>query len=157
MDIMNSIFDYTRQTRKILLTLTEGLSTEQLNKIPAGFNNNIAWNLGHLVVSTPALCYLRSSVQPQYHIPYLEKYMKGTKPEAEISAEEIERMKEELLKSIDRIEQDYQAKAFENFVPFATSTYKYTVQNIDEMLLCCVAHDNMHTGQVSALRKLVQQ
>lgn len=154
---MNNVFDYTKQTRKILLNLLEGLTTEQLNKIPEGFNNNIAWNIGHLVVSTPALCYLRSNVQPEYEIPYLVKYMKGSRPEAYISEEEINQMKEALLTSIDRIEQDYQAKAFENFVPFATSTYKYTVQNIDEMLLCCIAHDNMHTGQVSALRKLVQQ
>ena len=140
-----------------MLNLLEGLTTEQLNKIPAGFNNNIAWNIGHLVVSTPALCYLRSNVQAGYEIPYLEKYMKGSRPEAYISEEEINQMKEALFISIDRIEQDYQAKAFENFEPFATSTYKYTVQNIDEMLLCCIAHDNMHTGQVSALRKLVQQ
>ncbi len=138
-----------------MLNLLEGLTTAQLNKIPAGFNNNIAWNLGHLVVSTPTLCYLRSSVQPQFEIPFLEKYMKGTKPEYNVSEEEINVLKDELLKSIDRIEQDYQAKAFEKFVPFATATYKYTVQNIDEMLLCCLAHDNMHTGQVSALRKLV--
>jgi uncharacterized damage-inducible protein DinB len=152
---MNNTFNYTRQTRKILLNLLEGLTTEQLNKIPAGFNNNIAWNIGHLVVSTPALCYLRSNVQPEYDIPYLAKYMKGTRPESDISAEEISLLKDELFKSIDRIELDYQAKAFEHFAPFATSTYKYTVQDIDEMLLCCLAHDNMHTGQVSALRKLL--
>lgn len=152
---MNNVFDYTRQTRRIMLNLIEGLTTEQLNKIPVGFNNNIAWNLGHLLVSTPILCYLRSNVQPEFEVPLSSKYMKGTKPESDVSEEEINVLKNELLKSIDRIEQDYQAKAFENFVPFATSTYQYTVQNIDEMLLCCLAHDNIHTGQVSALRKLV--
>lgn len=152
---MNNTFNYIIQTRKILLQLTEGLTVAQLNTIPEGFNNNIIWNLGHLAVSTPVLCYIRSNVQPQREIPFIEKYIKGSKPEGPISEAEIEELKQQLFSSIEQIEQDYQAKAFENFEPFATSTYKYTVQNIDEMLLCCLAHDNIHTGQVSALRKLV--
>ena len=40
-----------KETRPRLLELAEGLSAEEQLKIPAGFNNNILWNVGHLAVT----------------------------------------------------------------------------------------------------------
>jgi hypothetical protein len=34
----------TRQTRANFLSLMNGLSEEQLNHMPTGFNNNMIWN-----------------------------------------------------------------------------------------------------------------
>ena len=34
-----------------------GLSTAQLNHIPTGFNNNLAWQMGHSVITQQILCY----------------------------------------------------------------------------------------------------
>ena len=51
------IFKYIRRNRELFLDLVNSLSVDQLNKIPEGFNNNIAWNFGHIVITTQALCY----------------------------------------------------------------------------------------------------
>lgn len=47
---MQKHFEILLKTRQLLLKITENLTDEQLNKIPQGFKNNIAWNIGHLVV-----------------------------------------------------------------------------------------------------------
>ena len=59
-----NVFKYIRRNRELFLELVNSLSIEQLNKIPEGFNNNIAWNFGHIVVTTQTLCYVRSGVKP---------------------------------------------------------------------------------------------
>lgn len=40
-----------RHIRTSVLNLIESLTLKQINEIPAGFNNNIIWNLGHLVAT----------------------------------------------------------------------------------------------------------
>jgi uncharacterized damage-inducible protein DinB len=104
---MNS-FEYSYVIRRRLGDLARSLSTEQLNKIPEGCNNNIAWHIGHLAVSTELLCYLRSGVQPGRIVLQADQYKNGTKPEAPVSAEEIAQLAERLISSIDTIRQDYE-------------------------------------------------
>jgi hypothetical protein len=40
-----------RKLRFAVLKAVEQLTTEQLNKVPDGFNNNIIWNIAHLIAS----------------------------------------------------------------------------------------------------------
>ena len=42
--------------RKTSLKVLSGLSMVALNTIPPGFNNNLIWNFGHVVVSQQTLC-----------------------------------------------------------------------------------------------------
>jgi len=48
---MKKEIERLKKTRIFLLDLIKDLTTEQLNEIPKGFNNNIIWNLGHLIAS----------------------------------------------------------------------------------------------------------
>ena len=48
---MEFVFNAITQTRANAIAAIEGLSNEQLNEIPEGFSNNIAWNLGHILVT----------------------------------------------------------------------------------------------------------
>lgn len=59
---MNKQIEIIRKTRVKLLEMLSDLSTDQLNKIPAGFNNNIIWNLAHLVAAQQGICYLRAGL-----------------------------------------------------------------------------------------------
>ncbi len=151
---MQEVFAYIRQTRRSLLQLVRPLSTEQLNAIPAGFNNNIIWNLGHLAVSTPALCYIRTGINKDIKIPFLKKYVKGSKPEEIVTVDEIEFMKEQLLSSIDQVEKGYNNKVFKTIQPYATETYGLEMHTIEEVLTCSLAHDNYHFAYTAALKKL---
>jgi hypothetical protein len=55
--------DILRQPRLKILNILESFSLEQLNMIPAGYNNNIIWNLGHMVAAQQGVCYKRAGVE----------------------------------------------------------------------------------------------
>ncbi|HEX5153308.1 MAG TPA: DinB family protein [Parafilimonas sp.] len=151
----DNVFKYIRRNREIFLALVDSLSIEQLNKIPEGFNNNIAWNFGHIVVSTQSLCYVRPKIKPEIEIPFRSKYAKGSKPEGFISQEEINELKMKLISSINSIEEDVKNDIFKNITPYATDTYKHEMTTIEEILACTLAHDSMHYGYALAQSKLV--
>jgi len=150
------VFQYIRQTRKVFIELVNGLSNDELNTIPEGFRNNIAWNFGHIVVSTLALCYRRTQVQPDRQIQFVEAYAKGTQPEHWISDSEIHALKSQALNTIDLIEQDYKNGVFATVAPYSTATFGLEMDTIEEVLVMSLAHDNLHLGYATALRKAVQ-
>ncbi len=47
---MHEAFNITMQNRKVLEGYLQNYSLEQLNKVPQGFNNNLIWNIGHIIV-----------------------------------------------------------------------------------------------------------
>lgn len=154
MNMTEFIFKYIIKNRELFLDLVNSLSIEQLNKIPDGFNNNIVWNFGHIVVSTQSLCYVRSGVKPDLEIPFRAKYSKGSKPESFIAQEEIDELKKQLVSTINKIEKDLKAGIFKNITPYSTATYKHEVHSIEEILTCTLAHDSLHFGYALAQRRL---
>lgn len=149
------VFKYIRRNRELFLDMVNRLTIEQLNKIPEGFKNNIAWNFGHIIVTTQALCYIRSGIKPNKNIEYLEKYQKGTRPEGFISEREIQNLREQIFLSIDKIEADMKKNVFNGIKPFSSATYGYEMNNIEEVIACSLTHDAMHYGVALAQRKLV--
>src|SRR5436853_7940636 len=106
---MNNLIDRIKKTRQFLINLLSDLPAESVNKIPAGFNNNIAWNLGHLIASQQGICYVRSGSKPVVDEKYYLQYKPGTKPEQDINENELEEIKRLLLSSIDQLETDYKS------------------------------------------------
>lgn len=152
---MKETFKYIIQARKAFIELVDGLSLEQLNHIPNGFNNNIIWNFGHIIVATQGLCYLRTGVKPDYRIKYGPAYAKGTKPAYTVSEEEAEDLKALAIQTIEQIERDYQTGLFATITPFATDTYKEIMPTIEDVITTTVGHDNLHFGYALAQRRLL--
>lgn len=153
---MDKIFQYVKRTRTRFTDLVNKLSLEQLNTIPDGFRNNIIWNYGHIVVSTQGLCYLRTQVvKDRSSVRFLSTYQKGSKPERWIDIAEIEELKLLSATTIERLMTDYKQGFFENITPFATDSYGYEMNSIEEVITCSLAHDNMHYGYALAQNKLV--
>lgn len=147
--------NYARVVRTKLLAIVDSLSLEQLNQIPVGCNNNIAWHLGHLVVSSQLLCYVRTGVETERVVNFVEKYRNGTKPEAWIEQSEIDELQIMLLTSIDTIEQNYQQGVFDKTEAYATHTFGLMLHNIDDVLECCALHDTVHLGNVMMMKKML--
>src|SRR6267154_696892 len=77
---MNKDIDNIKKTRLFLLNAINDLPADQLNEIPAGFNNNIIWNLGHMIAAQQSICYIRAGVLPVVEKKYITEYKPGTKP-----------------------------------------------------------------------------
>jgi hypothetical protein len=150
----NPQFHITRQNREVFIRLLDGLSIEQLNEIPEGFNNNIAWNFGHIVVGQQTICYLRAGLPLLVDKDYVNRYQRGSKPEAFISKEEIAFLKEQAIALTDRHEQDWEAGLFTQYEAF-TSSMGVRVATCEEALHYAGGHDQLHFGYAWAQRRLI--
>ena len=144
-----------KYTRGYVLNLIEDLSIEQLNKIPEGFSNNIAWNIGHLIAAQQGVCYKRSGLPlSKVDEALFETYKPGSKPERFIDAAEIAAIKTMLYTSLDKLQEDYDADVFKAYIPW-TTRYGNEISDINVGIGFITFHEGLHTGFIMALKKLV--
>lgn len=148
---------YIRQIRTLFIELMSDLTIEQLNEIPDGYNNNIIWNFGHIVNTTMGLSYMRTGVDPNLQVPLLAKYNRGSKPSEVVAKEEFEELKGLAFSYLDKIEKDYANGIFKKITPFATATFRYEMETIEEVFTSITAHESFHLGVANAMKKLVKQ
>ena len=151
---MNKQFDRIKKTRQYQVDFLKDLQNEQINLIPDGFNNNIGWNLGHLIAAQQGICYVRAGLKPVVDEKYYLQYKAGTKPEQNINENDIEQIKEILLTSIDQLEEDYNNKLFVNYISW-TTRYGVEICSIDDAVDFLLYHDGLHAGIITAFKKLV--
>ncbi len=152
---MSSPFLYIKSLREKLPSLYQSFSIEQLNSIPSGFKNNLAWQLGHIVNTPLILCYHRTAVAPQIEIPFLDAYKNGSKPEAFIDQATIQYFLEQLVPSLEVIEQDYKQGLFHQVAAATTHTFGVPMQCIEDYFDCINMHEALHYGQLSQMKKLI--
>jgi hypothetical protein len=151
---MTKQIEIIRKTRTFLLKNLEDLTTEQYNKIPAGFNNNIIWNLGHMIAAQQGICYIRAGLQPTVEEDIINWFKSGTKPERAFSETEIENIKSLLFSTLDQLEEDYNNGIFGGYTAWATR-YEVELANIDDALNFLPFHEGLHSGCTTALKRLV--
>jgi len=151
---MKTQFDILRKNRELVLKRIDGLSLEQLHKIPVGFKNNIAWNVAHLVVTQQLLHYKLSGLQCLVPDDLIEKYRKGTAPSEEFTQEEFDEVKELLEGLPDTLEEDYNEGIFKEYTEYPTST-GFVLTSMDNAIAFNNLHEGIHLGTIMALTKLV--
>lgn len=149
---MDKQFDIIHATRNNFLNLVNSLTVEDLNKIPIGFNNNIAWNFGHIIISQQILCYVRAGVVPKIGQVFIEKYQKGTKPESITGNDEINMLKKYLFALIEELKQDMQTDIFKNYQTVITQ-YGVKLTGINDAVQYFATHDALHLGFAKAIAK----
>ena len=91
-----------KRIRQNILNITKDLNDTQLNAIPAGFNNNIIWNIAHLSAVLQRICYIRSGLSGHTEVAFSEEFKNGTRPTREITGTEINAIRELLITEIGR-------------------------------------------------------
>lgn len=147
--------DIVKKVRTFILEEIKDLSVEQLNKIPDGFNNNIIWNLGHMVAAQQAICYKRAGLPLQIGDLFFEHYKPGSRPQHTADDAAISQIKELLLITPDLFLQDYDREIFTNYVPWV-SRYGVAIDTVEAAFGFVPFHDGLHSGMVTALNKLVR-
>ena len=153
---MDTTFQMTalRATRTNIKKQLSGLTLDQLNHIPKGFNNNLLWNAGHVVVTQQLLCYRMAGLPVAVSEELIARYRKGSKPTAYIGETEKNLILELLDKTVNLLAQDLAAHRFKNYKTYTTS-YGITLQSGAEAVYFNLAHEAMHLGSMIALRKQV--
>lgn len=154
--LTDQVFNLHKATRENLLTFLENKTPEQLAIVPQGFNNNIWWNIAHCVAQGQLLCYKMAQLEPVVAQDFIEKYKKGTYPDGNIpTLEDIQALRELLLRTQKQLQNDYQRGVFENFQPYLTS-YGYELKSIEDAINFNNAHEAMHLGTIKALNYFVK-
>ena len=143
-----------RKIRRFLLEFIKDLDIDQLNKIPRGFNNNMIWNIAHLIAGQQGVCYIRAGLKTWVEEDFFNAYKPGTKPLSRMDEEQVEKIKELFFSTLDILEQDYQ-KALWNSYPAWTTRYGLEVKSIDDAMDFLLVHEGLHLGYVMALKKVV--
>lgn len=154
MNSMEHVFDGLSKGRVLMLKLIDGLSIEQLNKIPEGSKNNIAWNIAHLVVTQQVLCYKLSGLACLIPDEMIGLYRKGTAPVNEVTKEEFDEIKELFISLALKFEEDYKKGVFQNYTEYTTSV-NVTLTDIKSAATFNLFHEGIHLGALLGLRKLV--
>jgi len=151
---MKTQISVLKKSREITLKAIQGLTLEQLHKIPSGFKNNIAWNVAHLVVTQQLLHYNLSGLSCLVPEDLITRYRKGTFPDKEFTEEEFEEIKELLIGLPDTLEEDYNAGVFKEYNEYMSST-GYVMDSIESAISFNNFHEGMHLGIIMSLKKMI--
>lgn len=151
---MSLPFTATKVNRVILLTMLSKYNLDQLNFIPEGFNNNILWNIGHIVSIQQLLVYKLSSSRWRADNSVVKEFKNGTKPERTYTQEDVDILKDHILRTADQCETDYKEDYFGEYNEYTTIT-GFTLRNVEDAIAFNLYHEGLHLGYIMSLRKFI--
>ena len=151
---MEQIIETLRVTRNNIINLVDGLSNDQLNRIPVGFNNNLVWNMGHVLVTQQLLVYRLSGLPGFVTDEVIERYRKGSKPQAPVSMAEISEIKNQLMSVVDKTKEDWTQGEFLEYKEYPAS-FGIVLKNAGDAMQFNNSHEALHLGYMMAMKKLV--
>lgn len=153
---MHFTLEVLSKTRKFFSSYLEELSIKELNKIPDGFNNNIIWNIGHILVTQQLLAYKLSGLPMLVHETLVAKYMKGTKPDGFVEQNDVDEIKALLFSTVEKTIEDANNNLFKNYQEYTVSTTGNTLKTIDDAFQFIIFHEGMHLGYIMALNRAIK-
>ena len=151
---MNWAFDVTLKNRKILKHYIENMDLEMLNKVPKGFNNNVIWNIAHVIVTQQLLVYKLSGLPMLISEDLVNRYRKGTQPDKAVSQAEADMIKNLLFSPIEKTKEDYDNRIFQTYHEYTVTT-KNRLTNVDEAIEFNNFHEGIHLGYILALQRCI--
>ncbi len=150
---MQTQFNILQVTRNNIKTIISKLNLKQLNTIPTGFNNSIAWQLGHVIATQQLLCYGLTNNAFTINNTIIDKYRKGSFPQ-KINQDELDELLNLLTVTSKKLALDYTNELFKTFSTYETS-FGFTLNNIEEAIIMNNVHEGLHLGNIMALNKLI--
>lgn len=135
--------------RQRLMDAAAKCPAEARGVVPAGFNNNAHWQLGHIVTIADGLIFGLAGLERTVPAHYRTYFGNGTKPadwDANVpSWEELVGVLQQQSERILGLAEKRDAAVKENF---------FKGETLEEALLFNLNHEAVHTGQLSALIRL---
>ncbi|AWH84583.1 DinB family protein [Flavobacterium album] len=151
---MENEFRITRTSREIYDRFFDNYSLEQLNKIPPGFNNNLIWNIGHIIVSQQIMIYGGAGLTLMVSDELAGKYTRGTKPEFDLTQKEVDEIRSLLYSPVVRTEEDYYNRVFTTFTERKTQL-GFTLSTVEDAIAFNNYHEGIHLGMMMSIRKFL--
>jgi len=140
--------------RKLLLHFFDQYTPDQLNKIPDGFNNNLIWNLGHIIAVQQLVVYKPSNLEMKISESLADLYRPRTQPTRVVTEEEIAELRELMSSLIEPTVSDLRNGAFTTYQEWTTST-GFNLATVKDALAFNTYHEGMHFGYMMSIRKFL--
>lgn len=150
---MSTETDLFKTTRQNTLHTVKDLTLEEVNKIPDGFTGNIAWHTGHMVATHRGLVYQLNGASGDFEKEFVMKYKKDSKPEAPISQEEWDFILGKLISQADDLERDLANEEMWGDTHEYTTSFNYTITNLEEAVKFNNMHQALHLGYIMAMKR----
>jgi len=145
------LFNQLETYRSYLLGVVEILTEQEAEFIPAGFNNNIRWNLGHIYLDQ----FLWIQAVTKEKAPVAEQFKEwfgyGSSP-VNFTSEtpSIEVLRILLREQPSKIKEDYGNRLEEEFPPTEMGMH-----TIEQVLTRTIFHEGMHLQTILDIKKLL--
>ena len=159
MNVIDIVKEQIKASHKKVKTISKGVDFDDWYTIPEGINTNVAWQLGHLIISKPFQLVIApiSRTREIYTVLPFKEYLKqfglGTKP---MLRQEGSPTPEEMLQYFDAVqtfcldklsEFDTDALNDPTEVPHPIAKTKY------ESLMWSFQHEIWHCGQMAMISR----
>ncbi len=145
------LFNQLESYRSEILGVADTVSEEDAEKIPAGFNNNIRWNLGHIYLDQ--YLWIQAVTKEPADIPeeFKSWFGYGTSP-ANFTEEtpSVSELKELLRTQPARIKELYGGRLEEEFPPTEMGMH-----TIEQVLVRTIFHEGMHLQTILDIKKCI--
>ncbi len=148
------LFDQLKVIRSNTINAVKEVSESQSELVPAGFNNNILWNLGHVYLVQEKFAFGFIPEPMQMPDGFTEFFGRDTKPSEwkvqpptlpeliKLLEDQTSRIKEKLDNRLDEVVSN----------PFAMPS-GLTLKTIGEFLTFSMYHEGMHVQTIRMLKK----
>lgn len=146
------VFDLADKHRGRLLQLVEGCPADKRNVVPAGFNNSVHWQIGHILTVTERIIFSFSELPAALPASYMGFFSNGTRPadwQEEPPAWDV--IVTQLKEQAERIRETLADKLA---LPVKENFFK--AKTIDELILSSIVHEVNHEGMISSMLKVLK-
>ncbi len=145
------------RTRHWIAHTVDALSAEQLLAVPRGFDNNILWNLGHIIVVHQGNIYSRIGLAPLVDLEKMYPLFRaGSSPSAWETPPDSAAIVAMLVGHADRVSADFSAGKFDDISYQSRTTGNgVEITTLTQAMLYNTAHETLHLGTIQALKNFV--
>ncbi|XLS28945.1 DinB family protein [Flavobacteriaceae bacterium M23B6Z8] len=155
MDQLSAIIKTSLENRNYFASCLDELSLSFLFEIPSGYNNNIIWQIGHVVSVQQQLVYGLSGLPLLVSKDFIKKYGRGSSPERNINSADVEEIKLLLFRTIEQTKTDLENDVFKSFRVYKTLAGT-ELHNVKDALLFNNFHDKLHMDRIQKLKKAIK-
>ncbi|MBD3108007.1 DinB family protein [Bacillus sp. AGMB 02131] len=141
-------------TRGMLLDFVNGLNEETAKVQPKGFNNNIHWHIGHLLVTAESFMFGYPKNADNVPAEYAALFGFGTKPaDWQGDVPSIETLAGALKEQAGRLA-ELPESCFVHPLPFKFP--KEGIDTVGDLYDLMLHHEAEHLGQMKAMKRIVE-
>lgn len=150
------LFNQLAFVRKLTLKETEGIDEETSHLVPAGFNNNIKWNLGHIYLVQERFGFHFTGDKMVMPDEFNSWFGRGTKPaDWQGGVPKMDELRALLKDQTERIKRQTAHRLPHPLAePFTTSA-GLTLSSVEEMLTYSLHHEGLHAETIKSIKRVL--